>query len=232
MSNIKQINPLIWFLALIGVGVQGMFAAEIWPEIFFWAPALCMGIFRAFIVAMGPTVGGSDDLSPEYRNARYWSWGSLGLFAAYIAFIYMDDWANPMHVPLQCVNIMVMGAEYTFGQWQANRQKNVGEQNEIARLKSEIESAHSQNVAYSQQAIDRQNKIDQAQSQIVALQKRDKILQFEIANPVRVSATHQVIRCPECMELVPFGNATKSVEHCNKTIFHYQNGHEVELQTA
>ncbi len=235
-------TPKTLFLLLMVAGVAGMWLGEIWPARFYWVPALAMGAFRAYIVVMGPTVQGADVYSDQHRAARVWSWTSLALFAAYLGLMYRTDLGNTMHIALQCLNIMLMGAESTFGQFlvMEAQKEIVPEQNEIVSLKEHIvksqydfEQAQNEIVSLKEHIVksqydfeSRQNEIVTLKKQIVSLQKADNLLRRESVDPVRVSSTHQVIRCPECSELVSFGNAAKEVHHCGKIIYTPEPSHE------
>lgn len=127
-------------LFVVVSGVVFMFAAEVWPGFFFFAPPAAIGILRAYIIIHGPDIrdriGGDDG----YVFEKNWMWGSTVLVGLYILALYARDKIDlDMMVSLEVANVLLVGAEMYYSHLKGGAPDKVREMSEtIHKLREDV----------------------------------------------------------------------------------------------
>lgn len=100
-------------LLIIALGIVSMFAAEVRPDLAWWAPPLAIGVLRAYILIESSRLKNAFPKDKSFANR--WSYASSGLVALYILALVVRgkiDW--DLFMSLQAANVLLIGAELFY----------------------------------------------------------------------------------------------------------------------
>jgi len=190
----------IW--TVIGVGVAGMFAAEVAPGWFSWMPPLAIGILRAYIIIHGPDI--RERLGPDegHAMASQWTWGTTTLVAAYVGVLwYRDVISDDLGISLQVVNILLVGAEIYYSHLKRDPSDDAPDLSQaLADSEAKVETISDELRKKSQSFEDMREQFETASRKLADAEKVARMAgkkSLAMSRPVAVDK-YYVRFCPTC----------------------------------
>ena len=127
-------------LSIIALGIVSMFAAEVRPDLAWWAPPLAIGVLRAYILIESSRLKAAFPKHEKFANR--WSYASSVLVAFYIFALFVREKIGfDLFMSLQAANVLLIGAELFYSRLsliEPNRVTIETQKDQIDTLSDEI----------------------------------------------------------------------------------------------